>query len=221
MIEKIAGEGCGADQHGRSDTEYKCAAIEGRAAASEFLATDFDRLLTAQITRLVFVKRVGPVRIGIRRCGVARHGLFAFHTTTSCSSSTSNALCTRSRTSAISVSMSFAEAEPAFTKKLAWRSLMRASPTLSPFNPSSSIMRPADAPAGFLKIQPALFWPSGWLDRRFSLQIRIPARISLNGLEGSSSFTASIISSGAKDVCRYSNEIWPPFKVSMMRAPPR
>src|SRR5580692_3337046 len=154
MIEKVAGEGRGSDQHGRGDTEYK-------AAASEFLATDFDGLLTTQITRLVFVKRVGPVRIGVRRCGVARHGLHAFHTTTSCSSSTSNALCTRSRTSAISVSMSFAEAEPAFTKKFAWRSLMRASPTLSPFKPSSSIIRPADPPEGFLKIQPALFWPSG------------------------------------------------------------
>ena len=40
-------------------------------------------------------------------------------------------------------------------------------------------MRPAEAPGGFLKMQPALFCPSGWLARRFSLQIRMPVRISL------------------------------------------
>ena len=39
-------------------------------------------------------------------------------------------------------------------------------------------------------MQPALFCPSGWLARRFSLQIRMPWRISRYGLEGSSSFTA-------------------------------
>ena len=56
-------------------------------------------------------------------------------------------------------------------------------------------------------MQPALFWPKGWLARRFSLQIRMPCRISANGLEGSRSFTDSIISSGANEVCRYSKKI--------------
>src|SRR5207244_5332822 len=96
--------------------------------------------------------------------------------------------------------MSLAEACPAFTEKLAWRSLTRASPMESPLSPSSSIMRPAEAPGGFLKMQPALFCPRGWLERLFSLQIRIPFRISLYGLEGSSNITASIISSAAKEV---------------------
>src|SRR5205814_7347121 len=91
------------------------------------------------------------------------------------------------------------EARPALTKKFAWRSLTLASPTLRPFRPSSSIMRPAEAPGGFLKMQPALFCPRGWLERLFSLQIRIPFRISLYGLEGSSNITASIISSAAKE----------------------
>src|SRR2546430_12353410 len=68
--------------------------------------------------------------------------------------------------------MSLAEAWPAFTKKLACRLLTRASPTDRPLSPNSSIMRPAEAPGGFLKMQPALFCPSGWLERRFSLQIR-------------------------------------------------
>src|SRR5579883_2596676 len=81
--------------------------------------------------------------------------------------------------------MSAAEAFPALTKKFACRSLTRASPCEKPFRPSSSIMRPAEPPGGFLKMQPALFCPSGWLERRFSLQIRMPWRISLYGLEGS------------------------------------
>ena len=48
-------------------------------------------------------------------------------------------------------------ARPAFTKKFACLSLTIASPTRWPFRPSSSIIRPADPPAGFLKMQPALF----------------------------------------------------------------
>src|SRR5882724_4066516 len=117
--------------------------------------------------------------------------------------------------------MSAAEACPAFTKKFAWRSLTRASPCEKPFSPSSSIIRPAEPPGGFLKMQPALFCPSGWLERRFSLQMRMHWRISEYGLEGSFSFTASIISSGAKEVCRYSNEICLPWSISILRSAAR
>src|SRR5579859_8018215 len=175
------------------------APVEGPGPAAEFLAADFDRLLATQIARLIVTGKFRPIRVGVRR-GAPRYGLQPFQITTSSSSSRSKADCTLSRTLEISASMSLAPALPAFTKKLAWRSLTRASPMLRPFRPRSSIMRPAEAPGGFLKMQPALFWPSGWLERRFSLQIRIPWRISLNGLEGSSSFTASIISSAAKEV---------------------
>src|ERR1700722_3873427 len=45
--------------------------------------------------------------------------------------------------------------------------------------------------------------------------MRIPCRISLYGLEGSSSRTESIISSGAKDVCRYSKFISAPLRISI------
>src|SRR6202022_5129771 len=189
------------DSHNANEQD---SAIERPAPSAEFLAADFHGLLTPQIARLFVAEQLGPVCVGVRCRGAARYGLHAFQMTTSCSSSTSNAERTRSRTLAINASMSLALALPALTKKLAWRSMTRASPQLRLFRPSSSIILPADAPGGFLKMQPALFWPSGWLERRFSLQIRIPARISLNGLEGSSSFTASIISSGANEVCRYS-----------------
>src|SRR6202022_4447880 len=192
------------DSHNANEQD---SAIERPAPSAEFLAADFHGLLTPQIARLFVAEQLGPVCFRVRCRGAAGYGLHACQMTTSCSSSTLNAERTRSRTSAINVSMSFALALPAFTKKLAWRSLTRASPTLRPFRPRSSIMRPADAPGGFLKMQPALFWPSGWLERRFSLQIRIPSRITLNGLEGSSRITESIISSGAKEVCRYSKEI--------------
>src|SRR5260370_3269 len=59
--------------------------------------------------------------------------------------------------------MSLAEAWPAFTKKLAWRALTRASPPERPFSPSSSLMRPAEAPGGVFELPPALFCPSGGL----------------------------------------------------------
>src|SRR6266404_2121078 len=204
--QKAAGRPCGGDARDSNHAIKKYAPVEWPAPSGEFLAADFNGLLTPQIARLIVTEQLGPIRLGVRR-GATRQAFHASQMTTSCSSSTSNAERTRWRTSAINVSMSFALALPAFTKKLAWRSLTRASPQLRPFRPSSSIMRPADAPGGFLKMQPALFWPSGWLERRFSLQIRIPFRISLYGLEGSSNITASIISSGAKEVCRYSKEI--------------
>src|SRR5258708_25271867 len=193
--------------HNAAKTQYKYTPIERPASSAKFLAADFDGLLTAQVTRLVVGQQLGTIGVGICRRRVALYGLHAFPTTTSFSRLTPKLFCTRSRTSAMSVSMTLAEAWPAFTKKLAWRSLTRASPTDKPLSPNSSIMRPAETPGGFLKMHPALFWPSGWLERRFSLQIRIPFRISLYGLEGSSNITASIISSGAKEVCRYSKEI--------------
>jgi len=61
------------------------------------------------------------------------------------------------------------------------------------FQASSSIMRPADAPV-ILKMQRRFFAQSGWLERRFSLQIRILEEF-LCTFGGKSSFTASIISS--------------------------
>jgi len=52
-----------------------------------------------------------------------------------------------------------------------------------PLSPSSSIMRARQMlREGFLKMQPALFCPSGWLERRFSLQIRSLAEF-FDGLE--------------------------------------
>src|SRR5262249_501271 len=115
-------------------------------------------LLPAQVAWLILGNQLRAVGIGVgRRSGVALHGFHAFHTTTSFSSFAPLACSTRSRTFAISASMSRAETLPAFTKKLAWRSLTRASPTESPLSPRSSIMRPADAPGGFLKMHPALF----------------------------------------------------------------
>src|SRR5580704_31257 len=217
MQQKTSGDDCESDASCACNRPHQDAAIEGPASPAKFFAADFERLLTAQIAGLLICEEFRPVRLGGSRGVAALHGFYAFQTTTSCSRITPNAFSTRSRTSAINASMSFAEAFPAFTKKLAWRSLTRASPTFSPLSPSSSIMRPAEAPGGFLKMQPALFWPSGWLARRFSLQIRIPLRISRYGLEGNSSFTASIISSGAKDVCRYSKEISSPSRVSSLR----
>src|SRR5438477_9481622 len=189
---------CGAPGDDHQCTKNR--AIAGKLFAAEFLPPDFDRLLAAQIARLIAFDEFRPVGFAISDPGVFRNGLHASHTTTSFSSFIAKALSTRPRTSAINANISFAEARPALTKKFAWRSLTLASPTLKPLSPSSSIIRPVEAPAGFLKIQPALFCPSGWLERRFSLQIRIPWRISLNGLVGSSSVTASIISSGPNEV---------------------
>ena len=47
--------------------------------------------------------------------------------------------------------------------KLACRSLTSAPPMRVPFNPAWSISMPALIPRGFLKMQPALWSPSGWL----------------------------------------------------------
>src|SRR5580704_6758105 len=178
--------------HANSDRD---AEIRLPGLPAEFPPFDLQRLLPAEILRLF----VGQELLGI---GVRVHGLQFFQRMTSFSSSTPKLLCTRSRTSSINLSMSAQLALPALIKKFAWRSLTLASPARWPFNPSSSIMRPAEPPGGFLKIHPALFWLSGWLVLRFSLHTLMPARISLNGLEGNSSFTRSITSSGANEVWR-------------------
>src|SRR5215831_5204531 len=135
-------------------------AIKRPVLRAEFLAANLHRFLPAQVTRLV-VDQLRPVRFRRGGRSVALDRLHAFHTTTSFSSLTPYAFSTRSRTAAMSESMSSALALPALTKKFAWRSLTRASPTLKPLRPRSSIMRPADVPGGFLKMQPALFCPSG------------------------------------------------------------
>src|ERR1700683_1913802 len=111
---------------------------------------NLQRLLPAKILRLF----VGQEFLGIR---VRVHGLQFFQRMTSFSSSTPYLIRTRSRTSSISLSMSAQLAVPALIKKFAWRSLTIASPARWPFKPSSSIMRPAEPPGGFLKMHPALF----------------------------------------------------------------
>src|SRR5260221_359655 len=172
--QKAAGRPCRGCARDSDHAIKQNAAIERPAAAAEFLAADFDGLLAPQIAWLFIAQQLGPVCVGVRCRGAARYGLHAVPMTTSCSSSTWNAERTRSRTLAIRASMSLALALPALTKKLAWRSLTRASPTLKPLRPRSSIMRSADAPGGFLKMQPAPFWPSGLLGRHPSLPVRIP-----------------------------------------------
>src|SRR5580704_16379546 len=176
--------------HSKGDAQIRFPSLP-----AEFPPLDLQRLLPSKILWLF----VGQQLLGI---SVRVDGLQFFQRMTSFSSSTPKVLCTRSRTSSISRSMSAQLAVPALMKKFACRSLTIASPARCPFNPSSSIIRPAEPPAGFLKMHPALFWFSGWLARRFSLHTRIPARISLNGLDGSSSFTRSITSSTAKEVWR-------------------
>src|SRR6266704_3282598 len=93
--------------------------VERPAPPAEFLAANFDRLLAAQVTRLLVGNQLGPVGIGLRRRRIPLYGLHAFQTTTSFSRLMPKLFCTRSRTSAINASMSLAEAWPAFTKKLA------------------------------------------------------------------------------------------------------
>ena len=51
--------------------------------------------------------------------------------------------------------MSFEEALPSFTKKLACLSEILASPILKPFKPASSKSFPAELPFGFLNKLPA------------------------------------------------------------------
>ena len=51
--------------------------------------------------------------------------------------------------------MSFEEALPSFTKKLACLSDILASPILKPFKPASSKSFPAELPFGFLNKLPA------------------------------------------------------------------
>jgi len=79
---------------------------------------------------------------------------------------------------------------------------------------------PADPPGGFLKnAGRRSSCPSGWLERRlFRCRYECLGEFQGTVLEGSSSFTASIISSGAKEVCRYSNEICSPRRISILRS---
>src|SRR5208282_6584229 len=191
MTERVAGRRGGERDH----APKRDAQIRLPGFLAEFAPLDFQRLLPPEILRLF----VGQHFLGV---SVHVHGSQFFQKITSFSSSMPYVTRTRSRTSSIRRSMSAQLAFATFTKKFAWRSLTIASPTRWPFKPSSSIMRPAEPPGGFLKMQPALFWFSGWLARRFSLQIFIAARMSLNGFVGSSSFTRSITSSGAKEVWR-------------------
>src|SRR5262249_50958137 len=179
---------------------HERAAIERPAPPARLPAANLQGLLPTQVARFFVAQKLRRVAFGL-----GRHHLS--QTITSFSSSRPYVERTRLRTWVISCIISALLARPALMKKFAWRSLTRAPPTFEPLRPSSSIMRPAEAPGGFLKMQPALFWPSGWLARRFSLQIRIPSRICSYGVEGSSSFTASIISPGANEVCLYSKEI--------------
>src|SRR5712692_5710061 len=140
-------------EHGGGDQgnpgAHEHAAVELPTAPPKSPAANFDRFLTTQVARLFFGEGVGLEG--------SRFGHYPFQTITSSSSSAPKARRTRSRTSAIRASMSAALAPPALMKKLAWRSLTRASPTWWPFRPSSSIIRPAEAPGGFLKMHPALF----------------------------------------------------------------
>ncbi len=52
---------------------------------------------------------------------------------------------------------------PSCTMKFACTSDTRAPPIRKPLNPSPSMILPADSPGGFLKIQPALLTPTGWV----------------------------------------------------------
>src|SRR4029077_173670 len=110
------GGGHARDSH---HTDKQNATVERPTPPAEFLAADFDGLLAPQIARLIVAEQLRPVGLAIRCRGAACYGFHAFQMTTSCSSSTLNARRTRSRTSAINASMSFALALPAFTKKLA------------------------------------------------------------------------------------------------------
>src|SRR5712664_1058764 len=136
------------ERHGHTcnagKTQDKNTPIERPAPSGEFLAADIDRLLAAQVTRLIVGNQLGPVRTSLcRRRRVSLYGLHAIQTTTSFSRTTPYVFCTLSRTSAISLTISLAAASPAFTNTLALRSLTRASPTDRPLRPHSSIMRPA------------------------------------------------------------------------------
>src|SRR6266849_5145104 len=134
----------------RSRPAGEHALAELPASPTESPLADVQGFLATQILGLFFGEGIGLV-------GSRLGGHYPFQTMTSSSSSKPKARCTRSRTSAISPSISAARAWPSLTKKLAWRSLTRASPTRWLFRPSSSIIRPAEAPGGFLKMQPALF----------------------------------------------------------------
>ena len=76
------------DRHGHTcnagTTQNQNPPIERPAPPAEFLAADFDRLLAAQVTRLIVGNQLRPVGIGFRRRRrVPLYGLHAFQTTTS------------------------------------------------------------------------------------------------------------------------------------------
>src|SRR5690348_17314672 len=107
------------DARGSGHGPYEHAAIEGPAPPAKLFPADFKRLLAPQIARLLVREQFRPIGFGGSRGRTTMHGFYALQTTTSCSRVTPNEFCTRSRTPAIRASMSFADALPTLTKKLA------------------------------------------------------------------------------------------------------
>src|SRR5262249_53731123 len=129
---------------------HERAAIERPAPPARLPAANLQGLLPTQVARFFVAQKLRRVAFGL-----GRHHLS--QTITSFSSSRPYVERTRSRTWVISCIISALLARPPLMKKFAWRSLTRASPTPWPLRPSSSIIGPAEAPGGFLKMQPALF----------------------------------------------------------------
>ena len=171
------------------------------AAAAKFAAADFDRLLAAEVATL-FVGQCF-VRVKFRFAG---HGSLSqlhhalVHKMTSVSSSTPKAWRTRSRTCAISASMSAQRALAGVDKKIgvaiadagvADGEALQAQ--LVDHAAGGSARRILEDAAGAFLIE-----------RLAGSALFVADTNSLKnlayGLEGSSSFTASIISSGAKEV---------------------
>src|ERR1700728_5354055 len=144
-VEKMARLVGGERRSRRADDPHADAEISAPSLAAELPPLDLERLLPPEILRLL-------VREHFLRKRVRVDGFQFRQRITSFSSSTPYDLCTRSRTSSINFNMSEQLALPVFTKKFACRSLTMASPTRCPFKPSSSIMRPAEPPGGFLKM---------------------------------------------------------------------
>src|SRR5262249_27020604 len=131
-------------------SRHERAAIERPAPPAKLPAANLQGILPTQVARFFVAQKLRRVAFGL-----GRHHLS--QTITSFSSSRPYVERTRLRTWVISCIISALLARPPLMKKFAWRSLTRASPTPWPLRPSSSIMRPAEAPGGFLKMQPALF----------------------------------------------------------------
>src|SRR5580658_1208659 len=115
--------GVDGDGHGqRGAHAYGDAQIAFPGFLAEFAAANFHRFLPAEIARLV----LGDDFLWK---GLRVHGFQFLQRITSFSRSIPKLVFTRPRTSSIRPIMSSQEAWPAFTKKLAWRSLTMASPT--------------------------------------------------------------------------------------------